>query len=104
MLRAENILSSLCYFSVFFSPFLFPIIIYILATGETSYHVGRSLWTHLVIYLAILIFFIILPLNFDNQIVILIIFNIFFVIIYYYFILYFIVVYIVLLSCILYLY
>src|SRR5699024_10055926 len=72
MLKAENILSSLCYFSVFFSPFLFPIIIYILALNETIYHAGRSLWTYLVHYLAILFCFVILALNFDNQMVILI--------------------------------
>src|SRR5699024_644310 len=72
MLKAENILSSLCYFSVFFSPFLFPIIIYILASGVTRYHAGRALWTHLVSYLAILIGFVILALYFDYHIVILI--------------------------------
>jgi len=86
-MKAENILSSLCYFSVFFSPFLFPIIIYILASGETRYHAGRSLWTHLVPYLAILIGFVILALNVDNQMVILITVIICSIISLYYFIL-----------------
>lgn len=56
-MNAEKILSSLCYFSVFFAPFLFPIIMYIFATGSVRYHAGKSLWTHLVPYLAAIIGF-----------------------------------------------
>src|SRR5699024_11666873 len=87
MLKAENILSSLCYYSVFFSPFLFPIIIYSLASGETRYHPGRSFWTHIVPYLAILIGSVVLAMNFDNHMVILITVIICAVISVYYFIL-----------------
>ena len=51
VLKADKILSSLCYFSVFFAPFLFPIIIYILASGNVRHHAGKSLWIHLAPYL-----------------------------------------------------
>lgn len=54
-MKADKLLSSLCYFSVFFAPFLFPIIIYILASENVRHHAGKSLWTHLVPYLCIFI-------------------------------------------------
>ncbi|MDY0395825.1 DUF4870 domain-containing protein [Virgibacillus halophilus] len=52
-MKADKILSSLCYFSVLFAPFLFPIIMYILASGDVRSHAGKALWTHLVPYLAL---------------------------------------------------
>lgn len=54
-MKAEKILSSLCYFSVFFAPFLFPIIIFIVGSGKVRHHAGKSLWTHLVPYLSFVI-------------------------------------------------
>jgi|SRR5699024_2655490 len=51
-MKAENFLSSLCYFSVFFAPFLFPLIVFIFASGEMKHHAGKSLWIHLVPYLS----------------------------------------------------
>src|SRR5699024_9901632 len=56
-MNAEKILSSLCYFSVFFAPFLFLIIMYIFVIGSVRYHGGKSLCTHLVSYLAAIIGF-----------------------------------------------
>lgn len=53
-MKADKLLSSLCYFSVFFAPFLFPIMIWILTKEEVSYHAGKALWTHTVPYLCII--------------------------------------------------
>lgn len=52
---ADKLLSSLSYFSVFFAPFLFPIIVWIVASGKVRHHAGKALWTHLVPYLCIFI-------------------------------------------------
>ncbi|WP_278926591.1 hypothetical protein [Staphylococcus auricularis] len=45
---ANNILSSFCYFSVFFAPFIFPLIVWILASGDTSRHAGKALLYHIL--------------------------------------------------------
>lgn len=45
---ANNVLSSLCYFSVFFVPFLFPLIVWILASGDTSRHARKALLYHIL--------------------------------------------------------
>ena len=45
---ANNVLSSFCYFSVFFMPFLFPLIVWILASGDTSKHAGKALLYHIL--------------------------------------------------------
>ncbi|MBY7142695.1 DUF4870 domain-containing protein [Virgibacillus sp. NKC19-3] len=66
-MKADKILSSLCYFSVFFAPFLFPIIIFIIASGNVRYHAGKALWTHLVPYLSFFIGVGALVLNAGNQ-------------------------------------
>lgn len=50
-MRENKILSSLCYFSIFFAPFLFPIIVYFLGQDDVKYHAKKSLWTHLIPYL-----------------------------------------------------
>lgn len=89
-MKAEKVLSSLCYFSVFFAPFLFPIIIYVLASGETRQHAGKSLWIHLVPYLCVFIGLMAAALNATNQTISLIIICIFGVIGVYYFILNFV--------------
>ncbi|MGE8203909.1 DUF4870 domain-containing protein [Heyndrickxia sp. NPDC080065] len=54
-MKENNILSSLCYFSIFFAPFLFPIIVYFLASGDVKYHAKKSLWTHLIPYLILFV-------------------------------------------------
>ncbi|AQR76809.1 DUF4870 domain-containing protein [Paenibacillus larvae] len=54
-MKENNVLSSLCYFSIFFAPFLFPIVVYFLANGEVKYHAKKALWTHLVPYVALII-------------------------------------------------
>ncbi|QHW36640.1 hypothetical protein GZH82_04315 [Staphylococcus ursi] len=45
-MSSNKILSSLCYFSVFFAPFIFPIAIWILSSGETSNNAKRALLYH----------------------------------------------------------
>lgn len=45
---ANNVLSSFCYFSIFFMPFLFPLIVWILASGDTSKHAGKALLYHIL--------------------------------------------------------
>lgn len=50
-LKENRVLSSLCYFSIFFAPFLFPIIVYFLSQGDVKYHAKKSLWTHLIPYI-----------------------------------------------------
>lgn len=53
MMTSDKFLSSLCYFSVFFAPFLFPIMVWILTKDEVRYHAGKALWTHIVPYICI---------------------------------------------------
>ncbi len=91
-MKADKLLSSLCYFSVFFAPFLFPIIIYFLASGDVKHHAGKSLWIHFVPYLSSFIGFGtgILLADTGNQTIRLIIMCIFIAIGVYYFILNFV--------------
>lgn len=89
-MKADKLLSSLCYFSVLFAPFLFPIIIYILASGDVRHHAGKSLWTHLVPYLSAFIGLGALAFNTGNQTAALTIICIFAVICGYYLILNFV--------------
>ncbi|MYL40681.1 MULTISPECIES: DUF4870 domain-containing protein [Virgibacillus] len=89
-MKAEKLLSSLCYFSIFFAPFLFPIIIYVLTSGIVRHHAGKSLWIHLVPYLSFFIGIGVLVLNGGNQMSSLIIICIFTVIGVYYLILNFV--------------
>ena len=51
-------LSALNYFSVFFAPFLVPIIIYFISShAEVKRHAFRALWSHLIpVILGILLF------------------------------------------------
>ncbi|GIN86381.1 membrane protein [Heyndrickxia sporothermodurans] len=53
-MKENNLLSSLCYFSIFFAPFLFPIIVYFLGSESVKVHAKKSLWTHLIPYLILL--------------------------------------------------
>ncbi|PEE40966.1 DUF4870 domain-containing protein [Bacillus pseudomycoides] len=54
-MEGNNILSSLSYFSIFFAPLLFQIIIYFVAEEEVKYHAKKALWTHLIPYVTIII-------------------------------------------------
>ncbi|HDR7795260.1 TPA: DUF4870 domain-containing protein, partial [Bacillus luti] len=40
-MKGNNILLSLCYFSIFFVPFLLPIIVYFIAEDGVKFHVKR---------------------------------------------------------------
>ena len=48
-MESRKVLSSLCYFSIFFAGFIFPLAVY-LATGdkETKNHAKKSLVSHLI--------------------------------------------------------
>ncbi|MGZ9450842.1 hypothetical protein ACXXGT_10125 [Staphylococcus epidermidis] len=45
---ANNVLASFCCFSVFFMPFLFPLIVWILASGNTARHARKALLYHIL--------------------------------------------------------
>lgn len=47
-MNEKKILSALCYFSVFFAPFLFPIIVYFVVGPEVKKHAKKALWSHLI--------------------------------------------------------
>ncbi|BAQ08740.1 hypothetical protein OXB_0268 [Bacillus sp. OxB-1] len=45
----QKLLSALCYFSIFFSPLLFPLIVYFISEDwDVKQHAKRSLVSHLV--------------------------------------------------------
>lgn len=48
MMEGNKILSALCYFSIFFAPFLFPIIVYFVTEQEVKEHAKKALWSHLI--------------------------------------------------------
>ncbi|SHG74891.1 DUF4870 domain-containing protein [Virgibacillus chiguensis] len=52
-MQPNNILSSLCYFSVFFAPFLFPIIVYFVAETNVKKHAKSALGMHLVPFITV---------------------------------------------------
>jgi len=54
-MKSDKLLSSLCYFSVIFAPFLFPIIVFFLSSGEVRSHAGKSLWIHIAPYFSVLV-------------------------------------------------
>lgn len=47
-MSADKILSSLSYFSLFFAPFLFPLIVYFLTEHETKRHAKRAFISHII--------------------------------------------------------
>ncbi|MFC0187449.1 DUF4870 domain-containing protein [Fictibacillus aquaticus] len=50
----NKILSSLCYFSIFFAPFLFPVVVYFVIEDETvTEHARKGFWSHLIPVIAI---------------------------------------------------
>ncbi|MEJ8778543.1 DUF4870 domain-containing protein [Pseudogracilibacillus sp. ICA-222130] len=44
----NKVLSSLSYFSLFFAPVLFPIIVYFLTNGETRRHARNAFASHII--------------------------------------------------------
>ncbi|MGW7977606.1 hypothetical protein BU110_00610 [Staphylococcus shinii] len=53
--QSEKILAALSYFSVFFAPILFPIIVWILANKPVSTHAKKSLAYHILPYILIFV-------------------------------------------------
>lgn len=53
--QSEKILAALSYFSVFFAPIIFPIVVWILADKPVSTHAKKSLLFHLLPYILIVI-------------------------------------------------
>ncbi|RHW38907.1 DUF4870 domain-containing protein [Neobacillus notoginsengisoli] len=50
----KKVLSGLCYFSIFFAPFLFPIVVYFVAEDSgTKSHAKSAFWSHLLPFAAI---------------------------------------------------
>ncbi|MCM3598539.1 DUF4870 domain-containing protein [Metabacillus idriensis] len=48
-MKTDKLLSSLCYFSIFFAPFLFPIIVYFISDErEVKQHAKKSLLSHII--------------------------------------------------------
>lgn len=55
-MSVEKVMSSLCYFSVFFAPFLFPIIVFfVLRDEEVSYHAKRAVVSHLLPFITLIL-------------------------------------------------
>ncbi|PEL08024.1 DUF4870 domain-containing protein [Bacillus sp. AFS017336] len=55
-METNKILSSLCYFSIFFAPFLLPIIVYFVAKDQQiKSHSKRALFSHILPFLTIII-------------------------------------------------
>ncbi|MFJ5964463.1 MULTISPECIES: hypothetical protein [unclassified Bacillus (in: firmicutes)] len=49
MNRDQSIIASICYFSVFFMPFIVPIVAYfVVDQQETKRHAKRAFWSHLL--------------------------------------------------------
>ncbi|MFP5162965.1 DUF4870 domain-containing protein [Staphylococcus equorum] len=53
--QSERLLSALSYFSVFFAPLIFPIVIWVLADKPVSIHAKKSLLYHILPYILIVI-------------------------------------------------
>ena len=53
--QSERLLSALSYFSVFFAPIIFPIVIWILADKPVSTHAKKSLIFHILPYFLMII-------------------------------------------------
>ncbi|ARJ50834.1 DUF4870 domain-containing protein [Staphylococcus lutrae] len=49
-ITSEKLLASLCYFSAFFAPILFPIIVWIVAMPSVSTHAKKALIYHILPY------------------------------------------------------
>lgn len=53
-MSADRILASLSYFSLFFAPFLFPIIVYFLTDGETKRHARNAFISHIIPFIILI--------------------------------------------------
>ncbi|PTF03969.1 hypothetical protein BUY45_06175 [Staphylococcus devriesei] len=62
-LSSNKILSSLCYFSVFFAPFLFPIVIWIISSEYTAHNAKKALAYHALPYICLILAIIIFGTN-----------------------------------------
>lgn len=47
-MTANKVLASLSYFSLFFAPFLFPLIVYLLTDGITKKHARNAFLSHII--------------------------------------------------------
>jgi hypothetical protein len=65
-MESRRVLSSLCYFSIFFAGFIFPLVVY-LASGDevTKMHAKKSLLSHLIPL--ILLPFLVVAIIYDAQ-------------------------------------
>ena len=63
-LPSNNTLSSLCYFSIFFSPLLLPVIIYLVTDdSEVKFHAKRSFISHIIPIALLILGFILFSLS-----------------------------------------
>ncbi|MBE1555884.1 DUF4870 domain-containing protein [Sporosarcina limicola] len=57
----NKVLAALCYFSIFFAPLLLPIIVYFVTDDrEVKYHAKRSLLSHLIPVVLLIVVFVIM--------------------------------------------
>lgn len=48
-MESRKVLSSLCYFSIFFAGFIFPLVVYFASSDQgTKVHAKKSLFSHLI--------------------------------------------------------
>ncbi|MFD2209756.1 DUF4870 domain-containing protein [Virgibacillus halophilus] len=64
-----KVLSSLCYFSIFFAPFLLPLIVYfVISDTEVRRHAKRALLSHILPFILIFVVIILALAMFDSNI------------------------------------
>lgn len=67
-MNPSKALSALCYGSIFFSPLLFPIIVFFLSQNQiVKFHAKRSFYSHLIPTLIILLTILLLSLSFTTK-------------------------------------
>lgn len=67
MNRDQSIIASICYFSVFFMPFIVPIVAYfVVDQKETKRHSLRALWSHVLPVAACVLLVLSYPLFIDD--------------------------------------
>ncbi|MGY0693900.1 DUF4870 domain-containing protein [Virgibacillus sp. FSP13] len=52
---SNKVLASLNYFSIFFAPLLFPLIVYFVVEEPVKYHAKRALISHIIPFIVILL-------------------------------------------------
>lgn len=57
-MSADKVLSSLSYLSLFFAPFLFPLIVFFLTKDQTRNHAKRAFLSHIIPSVLIIVAFI----------------------------------------------